>query len=240
MTLASEIIARAYRETNIVPISGSPSTAEQTEALALLQPIILGVLGNAAGVELADLNVGGDYDQSSYCTPYAPENARLVLNLSAATTINLPPQPYDGQRIAIVDAAANLATYNLTLDGNGRKIEGAATLALSTNGMDRQWLYRADTANWVKLSALATSDEMPFPAEFDTYFVTALALRINPRHGVALAAETQVALKDAEKRLAARYRKPRPRQDMPRGFVSSRDAYGLGVSDFNAGRTWGR
>jgi hypothetical protein len=73
-----------------LPRSRRPTT-EQAEALALLNPIILSSVGFEAGEDLADLNYGGNYDQSAYCSQYVPANVRLILNLSAATTLNLHP-----------------------------------------------------------------------------------------------------------------------------------------------------
>jgi hypothetical protein len=237
--LVSAVITAAYRKGQIIAKVSTPDTTEQAEALAMLNPIILSSVGFEAGEDLADLNIGGTYDQSAYCSTYVPANARLVLNQTAARTLKLDPQPYEGQRLAIADASGNLATYNLILDGNGRKIESSATLTLSTNSDSRQWLYRADTANWVKITALVAADSLPFPQEFDQYFVNRLATELNPQNGVTTAPEVVASMQKNEAKLRARYRKPRPQQDMPSGLLgSNRGAYGLSVSDFNAGRTW--
>lgn len=237
MTLASDIITRAFRETNLLPLTGTVTSAQQTEALPLLNGQLLQAVGFEAGEDLADLNIGGTYDQSAYCSTWIPANVRLILNLGGAATYKLHPLPYEGQRLAIADAAGNLGTYNLTLTGNGRKIEGAASLVLSTNGDARQWLYRADTANWVKITELVASDTMPFPVEFDSFFVTRLALRLNPRYYQSLTKETAAELERIERKLRTRYRKPRPIQDMPLGLLGERGGYGT-IADFNAGNSW--
>lgn len=237
MTLASDIITRAFRETNLLPLTGTVTSAQQTEALPLLNGQLLQAVGFEAGEDLADLNIGGQYDQSAYCSTWIPANVRLILNLGGAATYKLHPLPYEGQRLAIADAAGNLGTYNLTLTGNGRKIEGAASLVLSTNGDARQWLYRADTANWVKITELVAGDTMPFPVEFDSFFVTRLALRLNPRYYQSLTKETAAELERIERKLRARYRKPRPVQDMPLGLLGERGGYGT-IADFNAGNSW--
>lgn len=239
MTLASDIITRAYRRGQITAIVSSQTTLEQAEALTLLNAIIVSSLGQEIGSELSPLNIGGSYDQSSYCSTWTPMNARLVLNLAGATTLNLHPEPYEGAGLAIADAGNSLASHNLILVGNGRNIEGAATLTLSTNGDTRQWLYRGDTANWVKITDLALTDPVPFPEEFDMYFVNRLATEINPQNGVTTAPEVVASMQRAERQIRARYRKPRPRQDMPRNLLASnRGEGGLTQADFNAGRTW--
>jgi hypothetical protein len=241
MTLASDIISAAYRESNIIPLGVSPTTAQTTEALDRLNNILLSTLGNEVGDGLNDINIGGDFDQSDWCSPYVPDDTRLVFNLSAATTLVLDPSPYEGQRLSFVDVGGNLATYNVTLDGNGRNVEGGATLTLSTNGDSRNWLYRADTGNWVKLVVLADSDTMPLPSEFDDYFITMLVMRMNPRYGQNTTQETVEALKRMRGQIRSRYhnyRQVRPDLDT-RGFLS--DPNGIyristSMSDFNIGR----
>lgn len=225
MTLVSSIITDAYRETNLTPMAGSPSSAQTTEGLARLNNIILTSLGYEANDQLRELNVGGDYDQSEYLSSWAPDNVRLVLNLSTATTVTLSPKPYDGQRFAIVDVAGNLATYNLTIDANGRNIEGGSTVVISTNSTSKQWMYRADTGNWVVIASLASSDEMPFPSEFDDYFILMLAYRINPRYGQELTTESADRLRSMRSRLRARYGRKDVVAVPPAGLANPRDPY---------------
>lgn len=213
MALASEIISRAYRESNLISISRSPTTAEAAEGLSLLNSLVLSTIGNEAGQELADINVGGSYDQSGAVTSSIPDNVRLVLNQTAARTLYLDPYPYDGQRVAVADAGANLNTYNLILNGNGRRIETAATVTLNTASLSRQWMYRADTGNWVRITDMVAGDTLPFPTEFDDYFITSLALRLNPRNSAAIPEETMAALDRSRAQLQARYRKRRPSGD---------------------------
>lgn len=240
MTLASDIITRAYRESNLIPLVAVPNANQQNEALPLLNGQFLAALGFEIGTDLADLNIGGAFDQSALCSQWVPANLRLVLNLSAATTLKLHPQPYEGQRLAFADAGNNIAASPLTLDANGRLIEGAKTVLLNTNGDSRQWLYRADTASWVKITALIATDAMPLPQEFDSFFVTRLAMRLNPRYGQQLSDLTVKELTTIEGKLRARYRKPRPLQDTsPLGLMGQRNgAFGLGQADFNAGRAF--
>lgn len=241
MTLASGIITDAYRESNLIPMGNSPNTNQQTEALGRLNVLILSTIGNEVGDALDDMNVGGSYDQSSLAMEFIPDNARLVLNLTGSKTLNLDPFPFEGQRLSFVDVAGNLATYNLTLSGNGRKIENAASLVLNTNSDSRQWMYRADLGCWVKITTLIYTDAMPFPSEFDDYFITMLALRLNPRYGQALASETVLALKRARSQLRSRYhawKQIRPDLDT-RGFSSDPYAQGdTNTTDFNAGRAY--
>lgn len=241
MTLASSIITDALRESNIIPMGNSPNANQLAESLTRLNAIVISTVGNEAGDALDDLNIGGSYDQSSYCSSYVPDNARLMLNLSSAKTLKLDPQPFDGQRLSFVDIAGNLATYNLTLDANGRSIEGGATLVLNTNSDSRQWMYRSDLGGWIKITTLLSTDNLPFPSKFDDYFVTMLAMRLNPRYGQSLAPETTEALKRSRSQLRGHYhawRQVRPDLDT-RGFFTQHDPEtGFNYSDFGTGRPY--
>jgi hypothetical protein len=205
MTLVSSIITDAYRETNIVALAGGQSTAQTTEALNRLNPLILSTVGNEAGDDLKELSIGGEFDDTMFTTQWVPDNVRLMLNLSAARTLSLDPYPRNGQRVAIVDIGSNLGTYNLTLDPNGRLIEGASTLVLATDDLVRQWMYRSDTGNWARIATLTTADQMPFPSEFDDYFVTMLAMRLSPRYGQEMPTESLRALSRSRNLLRARF-----------------------------------
>lgn len=241
MTTVSSIIQSAYRESNIIVIGATPTTDEIAEALDRFNAILLSTVGNEAGDGLDDLNIGGTYDRSSYCSSWVPDNARLMLNLSAAKTLNLDPDPYEGQRISIVDVAGNLATRNLILNGNGRLIEGATSLTLNTNSMTRQWLYRSDTGNWVKIAALVEGDTMPFPIEFDDFFIVTLALRLNPRHSATIGQESIEALKRYRSQLRGRYHNYKQiKSDLDtRGYSSDPRTSGfLNTDEFNTGRPW--
>jgi hypothetical protein len=235
-TLASSIITDAYRESNIIPAGNSPTTTQQSEALGKLNTLILSTIGNEAGDGFDDYNIGGTFDQSDYFLDYVPANARVLLNLTTAKSYKLHPNPFEGQRLGFVDVTGNLATYPVTLDGNGRNIEGTPTLVLNTNSDNRQWMYRADIGQWVKVTTLLYTDSIPFPQEFDDYFITMLAMRLNPRYGQSLAAESQETLKRSRSLLRDRYhayRQIRPDLDT-RSFQNYR--WTTSNNEFNTGK----
>lgn len=236
MTTASELITSAYRESNLVGVGRSLSTAQQTEGLTLLNNLIPATIGQEIGEEFCDMNVGGEYDDD-YNWEWLPENVRLVFNTGSAQTFKLHPRPYDGQRLAVTDPGSNLATANVTLDGNGRTIEGTATVVLATDGLNASWLYRADLGNWVRITDLALGDTLPIPREFDDYFSILLAMRLNPRHGRELAQSSASWLQSQANRLEARYRRPRDQQDWGSlGLLGQTDGYLNG--SFSRWRGW--
>jgi hypothetical protein len=206
VTLLSTIITKAYRKSNIIPIGTVPTANEVSEALDILQQIVRSSIGVEAGGEFVDINVGGPYDESRFFPQWLPDNARLLLNISATTTFYLDPCPEDGQRLAIIDVLGTLGTYNLTLNGNGRNIEDASSITLSTNFMSSEWLYRADTGNWVKIQTLVSSDQMPFPDEFDDYFILSTNLQLASIHNQSITPENMELLKRGRRNIRSRYR----------------------------------
>lgn len=193
MTLISTIITDAYRETNLIARGSTETLSEQTEALRLLDRYIEALFGNEAGDPLMDMLYGknANIDAAVYNNEfeifvnnwYLPAGFRLKLNLSETKTIKLTPNPENGAMFGIVDASNNLASFPLTLDGNGSLIEGVTDLTVATNGYTGVWFYRADKANWQRISNLEVTDESPFPKEFDDLLIIGLAMRLDPRNG---------------------------------------------------------
>lgn len=224
MTQVSEIIRQALRETNVVAISQDSNPTETAEGLARLQALVLSTLGNEVGYIMEDWNVkaasasnvikpsGVPLNAAQVAAWTVPPNARLVCALTGATTVTLDPQPQDGQRFSVVDAIDGFNTNNLTINPNGRKIDaGTANLVLSTAGDAKQWLYRSDTANWSVIDPLVDTDEFPFPADFDDYFIIMLAMRLNPRYGKQLTKESSARLEQQRAQFIKRYSQTRLR-----------------------------
>jgi hypothetical protein len=241
MTLVSSIIKRAYRKTNLIPKVGTPDSAQTTEALEMLNSLVLSCVGNEAGDELTNWNFGegfGEFDQSAVCDQWVPINSRLQLNLTAADAVDLDPYPYEGQRLAVIDMGSNLATYNFTLNGNGHLIEGASSLVLDEDDLSAQWMYRPE-AGWVRIEELEAADNLPFPIEFDMYFVISLALQLNPMYGQSLSPEDSAMLNRSRSQLRSRYRNRKGDQLPDFGVVLPEDLYSYG-DFFNYGYYWPR
>lgn len=218
MTLISSLILDAYREGNIIPLGRAPSDNQVTEALRLYNQNILSIYGGEAGEMLVDWPLGSfNVDEPGYTdprTPYLiqrpPINQRLLVTNTAALTAYLTAYPQDGSRIGIADIFGRLATVPVTLDANGRTIEGNPTKVLNTNGAFQEWFYRADKGDWVKLTSLLATDENPFPEEFDIFFYIGLALRLNPRFGREMDSQTSLVFKQQRNQFIARYLQSRP------------------------------
>lgn len=217
MTLVSDIIRDAYRESNLISITADPTDAETAEALRLLNRLVASTRGQEAGEELDQILIGRHniarpqgfpyYDGVPDSTLwYVPLNARLVLNLTSPQTVYLDPMPIDGARYAVQDKSGNLSTYNLIVHGNGRTIAGAESVTYSTNNVNTEYMYRADTGDWLAVSPLLIDDTFPFPPDFDDLFVIGLAMRLNPRNGAAIDPQSTGAYQRSMRNFKARYR----------------------------------
>lgn len=216
MTTIRQIITDAYREAGILAIDETIDSDKFAEGLRRFNVLFNSLFENELGEELQDMNYGQGGLTNTYAlvqdmapvidSGYVPPNTRLFLNLDDTATIYLPPNPHDGARFAVVDVRGNLATYPVSLNGNGRKVENAAAQSLATNSLTRSWFYRADTGNWVKVSDFVDGDNSPFPSEFDDFLSTVLAFRIHPRYGAQTAVETIEVLKRSRRQFRSRYR----------------------------------
>lgn len=219
MATLTDIVTAGFREAGIIPVGESPDSAEATEGLAKLTTLISNLIGWELGEHLTDINYGtnglssnrqeGEDATSFINDSYIPMNTRLIINTNVAKTLYLPPNPKDGARIGIFDASANLATYNITLNGNSRKIESSNSITLSTNSLVREWFYRADLGNWTRIASLVGSDSSPFPTEYDDMLAIMLAYRLNPRYGAETSGETQTTLMNLKKKFKTQYKQTR-------------------------------
>lgn len=237
MALASDIIRRAFRESNLIPIGQAPNANQMSEGIELLNSLILSTVGNEVSDGFDEIIIGGDFDQSELLINYLPVNTRIVFStLDGPIALGLNPYPKDGHRIAIVDTDGNISTNTVTLEGNGRTIEGASSVTVDTDLMNRQWMYRADSGNWVRISELVSADPMPFPTEFDDYFSTMLAMRLNPRFSQQIPQEVMQALTRQRSQLRARYAQIRELEsDLYPYDLATYKFNKIGVVDFDTG-----
>lgn len=220
MTTAQTIIQRAFRQENILNAGSSPTATEETEALALLNSFISHLIGFELGELIHDWQVPlaftGQYQEQNPRDPYGatgvnpnnlypPINVRILATITAATTVYLPQYPNDGSRIAVVDTGSTSTA--LTLNANGRRIEGAASLLLNLSTEPRaEWIYRADLGNWAQYTDLLIGDNSPFPDKYDMLLVAGLAIWLSPRYGVQPSDVTVSIYNDLRGKFRAQYK----------------------------------
>lgn len=226
MTTATEIIQQAHREGNLLPVGTVPTAAQYAEALGRLNNLITALFGNEVGEPLMEWPVlppqgnapvnarwpvypGIAPQESRLGTawPYPPGNVRLMASNTTPQTVYLQHWPNDGARVSY---RAVGATDVLTIEGNGRRIEGATSIIVDPtddNG-ERLWFYRGDLGNWIRIQALGLSDEVPLPQEFDDFLITGLYMRLSSRFGSDPRPGSTMTYKDQLSKLKARYRQP--------------------------------
>lgn len=244
MTAAQDLIQEGFREGNLIPVGTTPTTAEQTEALGVLNRYLDGLYGFVIGENLFDWAVPQDQRTGTVAAnypqypgsrgsrypfnfAYPPSNVRLIWD-GSARTVYFPDSPDDGARIEMVKASGAAATGSgvLTLDGNGRTIEGANTYTTDGSVTRRRWLYRADLADWVALQTLQLTDECPFPPAFDDYWTTGLAIRLAARYGKRPAAETVGTYRRMWATIRAQYQQHTPGVFGGSQLINSDQPYG--------------
>lgn len=260
MTIASVIIQQAYREGNLIPAGQQPTTAEQTEALMLLNNYMLAVFGAAPGEIFTDWpvpapqrtgTVAANYPQLPYPmgldaqvlpAPYSadltqtiynypPSNSRIVFG-SVTDTAYFPEAPNDGACMSIAQGSGagdgGTAGQILTLDGNGRTIEGTNTKTYTAPLTARTWMYRADLADWIYVGPLALTDNLYFPSDLDDLWITALAMRLAPRYAKPTAPETVALYKNMMINLRTQYKQAGTTVYGSQAFPRSLQSYASG------------
>lgn len=248
MTLVSTIIKDAYRESNLIAIASNPNSNQLEEALRLLNRMISSVYGNEAGDQLNPLPIGNNnvsrpsgYNATGL-SDFVPVNSQLVMNVTNPMAVWLHPRPADGARFGILDKSSNLATYPLTVYGNGRTIESSSSKVYNTNTLAVEFMYRADTGNWYKVSDLTSTDEMPFPDDFDDVFTIGLAIRLNPRYQQSIDEQSVATYRRALTQFKARYRQVIQMSSewgllLTPGTSGDRDFFS-NIDEFNTGRVF--
>ena len=77
----------------------------------------------------------------------------ILVDYAGAVTIDLPATPFDGQAVKIKDASGNAVVNNITINRNGKEIDGAASNAtINTDGGALELVYDAALNGWFVLS----------------------------------------------------------------------------------------
>ena len=214
MATLSQIITEAYRESNVIAIGQIPNANELSEGLLLLNRFIDSLFDNEAGDGLTEINIGLNnvtYDSSAYYDlvnqndRVPTKNCRLIFNNTGPQTVNLSATPEDGERTAFHDASSNFSTYPVEVKGNGRLIGSATSVTLNVDGQVVEYFYRADLNRWQQLTDLTFTDELPFPRKFEDMFILGLAMRVNPRNGIAMGGESVAAYRRLRSQFRAKY-----------------------------------
>jgi hypothetical protein len=93
----------------------------------------------------------------SSSTAVLPYNNYLVSTTSSAITATLPLTPTNGDSITFKDIGNNFATNNLTINPNGKKINGLTSNYIAKiNGQSLKLIYQTSTTNWIIVENIFT------------------------------------------------------------------------------------
>jgi len=77
------------------------------------------------------------------------QDAVVGVNTSSARTINLPPAPSVGEKHTVKDVVGSAGANNITVQGNGSNINGAASETIATNYAASTYVYTGTI--WAKI-----------------------------------------------------------------------------------------
>jgi hypothetical protein len=137
--------------------------------------------------------------------PAADHQPRLLATNTSRDHRLFDALPAGRSSRGIADPFGRLAAFPVTLDANGRTIEGARPRCSTRTARFQEWFYRADTGNWVKLTSLLSTDDNPFPNDFDIFSSAGLAMRLNPRFGREMDPQTATVYQGERRQFVARY-----------------------------------
>lgn len=199
--LVSEAVTAGYRAGNIVAAAQTLVQSEIDEGVALVNELWQILLGHELGENLLDWPLPPAFNTTTSTLPeelpfvpnaatteywlYPVQNSRLLTKITAATTVYFPAAPDDGARMSIADVGSTSTL--LTLNGNGRLVEGATLIVIDPSASSgTTWFYRADLGSWSRVVVpLLVDDDLPLPGAFNVLFTSYLAINLAPRNSQA-------------------------------------------------------
>jgi hypothetical protein len=210
-----DVIARAMRLNGSLASGDMPMADELTDALEAFNTMQRAWFGTIIGPRLTAQSATGSSAQA--------ENGGEYMIPGAAFTLTAPAGPRAGARFGAVDATLDFATHNLTVDPNGRLIEGAAAnLVISANGDNRRWWFRGDVGGWVREADYTDpSDAISFPDSLIAYMPYMLAVVLASEFNTELRADVLAGNAEGREAFARAYgRRGRNSLDAPIGVGS--------------------
>lgn len=80
-------------------------------------------------------------------TILASNDVVCIVSRTSATTVTLPVSPDTGKIVVIKDGNGNAETYNITIQGNGRMIDGVPSKIINTNYASLTLVYNGTSWN---------------------------------------------------------------------------------------------
>lgn len=205
-----DIIKRAMRMNGTLAADDDPSASEAQDSLLAYNQMVRSLFGTVIGPRVSPGQAIVDLTAIS---------GRVYTVGAQTVTITLPYNPRSGARVGVADGNAGLATYNATINRNGRLLEGSASnIVLDGNGTVRTWFYRGDTSNWERERDLDLTDTPYFPDELISRLPWMLAFMLASEFGADLRPDVAQQATEGRQHFNRIYgRNGRVRADMPFG-----------------------
>lgn len=113
--------------------------------------------GNISNVTLTDVIINGvttQLDQRVFTdagnTSVFADDSIIIIDKTVpeVTTVEFPASPANGRYIIVKDGGGDAASFNVTLDGNGKNIDGASAYVISTNYGAITLQFNAEEDKW--------------------------------------------------------------------------------------------
>lgn len=170
-----DVIGRASRINGAIASGDGITADEAVDIVTAFNSLQRSLFGDVIGPKLSPLPAAAGL---------TAENGGLYQIAASLMTITAPLNPRNGWRFGVADANLNFTTNTCNIARNGRLLEGAAaTISLTTNGDNRVWFFRGDTANWVKEVDLTIDAAIYFPDPLIDYLPDMLAVYVLAEFG---------------------------------------------------------
>jgi hypothetical protein len=90
----------------------------------------------------------------------APNTFNYVQLTTAPITVILPINPVQGQWVVVSDGVSNAANFNITINGNGKNINGSASYVINRNGSIVSMLFDQSSGEWKAVSVASSGRRM--------------------------------------------------------------------------------
>lgn len=192
MATLSEIATGALEQLYVLAGGETADADDQALALETLQQVLARLPEYGGGRKLVDVSTTISVD--------ALPDQRVICQ-GSGLTITLPDDPEDGTRVAVA-----LLTGTADVVSEDRKLENAtATVTISS---DTTWIYRADSIDWVRVTALTGGDNSPYSDDSDSALELVTALELAPKFEVRISPELANNIEEAKVFLRGKYSRP--------------------------------
>lgn len=192
MATLTEIATGALEQLFVLAGGETAEAEDQALALETLQQCLARLPEYGGGRRMVDV--------STEISTKAVSDQRVICQ-GTGLTITLPENPEDGARVGV-----SLLTGTADIVSPDRKLEGAtATVNIST---DTVWIYRADSIDWVKVTALTGGSTSPYGDDCDSALELITAMELAPKFEVQIGGVLAENISEAKVFLRSKYSRP--------------------------------